>query len=141
MGISIAVAALVRDGRVLMVHRHPQRQAYPDSWGLSGGHVEPGESPRQAVIRECSEEIGVQIDQPRPIPMTVNDPSVQMHAFLVTQWTGEPYNAAPAEHDDLRWFSARELLSVKHAHPEALPAILRAIEIATDGPNEPAGAP
>lgn len=137
MVILIAVAALVRDGQVLMVHRHPQRQAYPDSWALSGGHVEPGESPRQTVSRELSEELGVQIRDPRPISMTVDHPSLRMHAFLVTQWTGEPYNAAPAEHDDLRWFSASELVSVRHAHPEALPAILRAMQVAAGDPYEP----
>ena len=56
--IPIAVAALVRDGLVLLVHRHPLRQWYPDCWDLVGGHVEPGESPREAVIRECFEELG-----------------------------------------------------------------------------------
>jgi 8-oxo-dGTP diphosphatase len=131
MVIQIA-AALVRDSRVLMVHRHPQRLAYPDSWGLSGGHVETGESPRDAVIRECQEEIGVQIHDALPLTMVVDDPNVRMHAFLVTQWTGEPHNIAPEEHDDLRWFSTDELMPVKHAHPEALPDIIRAIQMAAD---------
>ena len=107
--IPIAVAALVRDGLVLMVHRHPCRQWYPDCWDLVGGHVEDRELPREAVIRECFEELGVHVHDPVPITMTATDLTLEVHAFLVTQWDGEPVNSAPDEHDDLRWFSPSEL--------------------------------
>ena len=72
--IPIAVAALVRDGQVL-VHRHPSREWYPDCWDLVGGHVQMGESPQQAVIRECLEEFGVRSHDPMPIPMATTTPS------------------------------------------------------------------
>lgn len=130
MTVDIAVAALVRDREVLMVHRHSRRQAYPDRWALPGGHVETGESPGHAVDRECAEELGVRIDETRPIAMAVNDPNVRMHAFPVTHWTGEPCNTAPEEHDDLRWFTIDELANLEHAHPETVSALVRAIQIA-----------
>ena len=44
-------AALLRDGRVLLVHRHPLRENYPDCWDLPGGHVESGETPTEAARR------------------------------------------------------------------------------------------
>jgi 8-oxo-dGTP pyrophosphatase MutT (NUDIX family) len=128
--IPIAMALLVRDGRALLVHRGPSRQAYPDRWGLAGGHVEPGELPHQAVGRECLEELGVHIEAPRLIPMTVADRTIETHAFLVTRWEAEPFNAAPEEHDDLRWFSPGELATLTLAHPECLPDILNAIQSA-----------
>lgn len=93
--VPIAVAALVREGRVLMVHRHPERRWYPDCCDLVGGHIEPGETPAQAVIRECAEEIGVRVSDPRPFPMAFADPGIAMSAFLVTEWVGEPVNTAP----------------------------------------------
>jgi 8-oxo-dGTP pyrophosphatase MutT (NUDIX family) len=130
--ISITVAALVRDGLVLLVHRHPSRRWYPDCWGLVGGHVESGESLHQAVSRECLEELGVNVHDPLPIPMTVDDPTLDMHAFLVTRWEGEPVNAAPEEHDDLRWFQPSDLADLKMAHPASLPSILSAVQVATD---------
>ncbi len=111
----IAVAALVRDGLVLMVHRHPMRRAYPDCWDLVGGHIDSGESPHRAVSREGREELGVYIHDLLPIPMTVSDPTLAMHAFLVTRWEGEPVNAAPDEHDDLRWFRPRDLADLELA--------------------------
>ncbi len=132
--IPIAVAALVRDGLVLLVHRHPSRRWYPDCWDLVGGHVEPGESPDQAVRRECLEELGVHIHDPRPIPMTVTDPALAMHAFYVTRWEGEPVNAAPEEHDDLRWFRPGDLADLTMAHPASLSSILSAVQLATDQP-------
>ena len=52
-------------GLVLLVHRHPLREWYPDCWDLVGGHVEKGESPGEAVIRECLEELGVHLSAAR----------------------------------------------------------------------------
>ena len=130
--IPIAVAALVSDGLVLLVHRHPRRRWYPDCWDLVGGHVDPGESPHQAVSRECLEELGVHIHDPRPIPMTVSDPTLDMHAFLITRWDGEPVNAAPEEHDDVRWFRPCDLAGLTMAHPASLSGILSAVQVATD---------
>ena len=56
------------------------------------------------MVRDCLEQLGVRIHDPRSIPMSFGDPTLDMHAFLVTRWDGEPANTAPEEHDDLRWF-------------------------------------
>ena len=109
------------------MHRHPLREWYPDCWDLVGGHVEAGESPHEAVIRECFEELGVHVHDPLPIPMPFNDPTLDVHAFLVARWDGEPVNSAPQEHDDLRWFRPTELSRLKLAEPGALPSILSAV--------------
>ena len=117
MSPAIAVAALVRDGRVLMVHRRPDRLWYPDCWDLVGGHIEPGESPELAVVRECAEEINIRVLDLRPMPMTITDPAIEMHAFVIDRWDGEPVNAAPDEHDGLGWFGPAELRRLTLAHP------------------------
>jgi 8-oxo-dGTP pyrophosphatase MutT (NUDIX family) len=132
--VSIAVAALVRDGLVLLVHRHPSRQRYPHCWDLVGGHVESGELPHEAVSRECLEELGVHVHDPLPVPMTVSDPMLEMHAFLVTRWDGEPVNAAPDEHDDLRWFRPSDLARLTMANPDGLASIVSAVQVATGAP-------
>lgn len=129
----ISVAALVRDGLVLLVHRHPSRRWYPDCWDLVGGHVEPGELPREAVRRECLEELGVYVHDPVPFPMATSDPTLELHAFFVTRWDGEPANAAPEEHDDLRWFRPSELGDLELAHPAARSSIVSAVQVATTG--------
>ncbi len=113
----IAVAALVRDGKVLLGHRHPLRRWYPGCWDLIGGHVETGESPEQALRRECREEIAVELVKIRPVPIDLADPGLETHAFLVTDWRGTPVNAAPEEHDALDWFSLSDLRELTLADP------------------------
>lgn len=125
--IAIAVAALVRDGHVLMAHRTPERRWYPDCWDLVGGHIEAQESPEQAVIRECIEELGIRILDPRPLPMAMTDPAIEMHAFLVRSWEGEPVNAAPDEHDQLDWFGPAELSRLRLSDAALLPVLLKVL--------------
>ena len=124
------MAALVHDGRLLLVHRHPQRANYPDCWDLPGGHVEPGETPQEAIRRECREELAIEILDASPVPMTVSDPALEKHAFIVTTWQGQPMNVAPEEHDDLRWFTADELPSLTISDPASLADLVNAFGVA-----------
>jgi 8-oxo-dGTP diphosphatase len=48
---------VVRDGRVLLVHR-----ARYDDWSLPKGKLEPGESWEAAAVREVREETGLRCD-------------------------------------------------------------------------------
>ncbi|MGW0432396.1 NUDIX domain-containing protein [Micromonospora sp. NPDC003197] len=55
----VAAGALFFDteGRVLLV-----KPTYVNHWEIPGGHVEPGESPRVACIREIQEELDLTVD-------------------------------------------------------------------------------
>ena len=45
-----------REDRYLVVHRAPEYEAY---WHLVSGGVEPGETAREAALRELDEEVGL----------------------------------------------------------------------------------
>ena len=129
MKVEIALAGLVHNDKLLLGHRHPARRWYPDCWDLIGGHIEVGESPEQAVRRECREEIGVDVSELQPVHVELTDPALVPHAFLVTGWVGRPVNAAPDEHDALGWFTARDFPRLRLADPRYyawLPTLLTA---------------
>lgn len=56
-----AVAAgvlYVCEGKVLLLKRSDDAADYPGTWGFPAGHVEAGESPLLAALRESREEVG-----------------------------------------------------------------------------------
>jgi 8-oxo-dGTP diphosphatase len=63
--IEVAIAILPYDGKFLMQLRdNIPTILYPGLWGLFGGHIEAGETPEIAVVREVIEEIGFEITTP-----------------------------------------------------------------------------
>ncbi|SEC31566.1 mutator mutT protein [Nocardioides exalbidus] len=113
--VEVVVGALVRDGQVLLVHRRPDKHAFPGTWDLPGGVVEAGESELDALERELREELGVEADTSTTSLMCrVDLGTAHLAAWLVPDWAGEPANAAPEEHDDLGWFGLDELPPLVH---------------------------
>jgi len=115
----VVVGALVREGRVLLVHRRPDKRAYPDLWDLPGGVMEFGESELGALTRELHEELGVQIStgSASHLCRLTAGPAVKpalLSAWLVRAWQGTPANVAPEEHDDIGWFDLEELPPLAH---------------------------
>ncbi len=116
---TVVVGALVRDGRVLLVHRRPDKHAYPDLWDLPGGLMEAGESELDALGRELHEELGVQVTTGSATHLTrlrIGAPAspALLSAWLVRDWQGTPSNVAPEEHDDLAWFDLEALPPPPH---------------------------
>ena len=48
----------VRGNKVLLLKRGDDQADYPGYWGFPAGHIEEGESPEQAALRESFEEVG-----------------------------------------------------------------------------------
>ncbi|MGI8522393.1 MAG: NUDIX domain-containing protein [Nocardioides sp.] len=115
----VVSGALVRGGRVLLVHRSPSRRAYPGLWDLPGGHIEAGESELGALTRELHEELGVHISVGSVVHLCrlnagSGEESVLLSAWLVGEWHGTATNVAPDEHDEIRWFLPGELPTLAH---------------------------
>ena len=49
-------------GRLLLQERDEHAPIDPDRWGLSGGHLEPGEAPESGAYRELEEETGIRLE-------------------------------------------------------------------------------
>ena len=98
-----------------MCHRHPHRQWYPDIWDLPGGHIEHCEQPEQALVRELREELGIVVDPAGldPSATLTPEPGLTIHVWVVRAWSGEVSNLAPAEHDELGWFTPLEVAELE----------------------------
>lgn len=113
------VAAILQSGdRVLLCHRAPDRQWYPDVWDFPGGHVEDGERPEQALRRELIEEIGVDVGvvADAPVLHLIDDRTgFDLIVWHVTSWTGTVQNCQLEEHDEVSWRAEAELRDLDYA--------------------------
>ncbi|NIJ10728.1 8-oxo-dGTP diphosphatase [Saccharomonospora amisosensis] len=106
--VVIVGAALVRDHAVLA-----QQRAYPADmagrWELPGGRVEPGETEREALRRECVEELGVEVvvhgRLGEDVPLS---PGTVLRVFTATLVSASARPRA-VEHSALRWVDAAGL--------------------------------
>lgn len=85
---------LERDGRYLMLHRiSKENDENRDKWIGVGGHVEPGESPEDCLVREVREETGLTLTSYRfrGLVTFVSDQWGTEYLCLYTAdgWTGE----------------------------------------------------
>lgn len=56
----VAAAIIESEGKILVTRRKPDTH-HPDLWEFPGGKVESGEDPKDAVVREIREELGMEI--------------------------------------------------------------------------------
>jgi 8-oxo-dGTP diphosphatase len=107
--INAAGGVVVKDGRVLLVHR-PRY----DDWSFPKGKLDPGETFEVAALREVEEETGVRCSLGRELPATRYE--VSGLPKLVRYWLMTPKAETPfvpnAETDELRWVTPEEALAL-----------------------------
>lgn len=117
--IRYTLCFLTRDDYILMLHR--QKPPNQGLWNGVGGHLEPGESPHDCVIREVREETGFQITQALFAGLLTWDgfeiPAGGLYIFTAQSPAGEPILCSEGE---LAWkprdwvFSSPEVVSNIH---------------------------
>ena len=103
-------------------------------WSLPKGHIEPGETPEQAAIREVKEETGIESEIDKSLGVIdfwfmASGKRIHktVHHFLFKEVGGQ---IAPqvSEVDDVRWFPLDEIVS-KLAYPDEKKLIARSKEL------------
>ncbi len=101
--VTQVVAALIWDGDRFMICQRPAHKARGLLWEFVGGKVEPGETKEAALIRECREELAIELDV-GAVYMEVDhvypDITIRLILFHASIAQGQPQKL---EHNDIQW--------------------------------------
>jgi 8-oxo-dGTP diphosphatase len=107
-------AVVVRGGLVVVGRRRGSHGA--GSWAFPGGKVEPGEDPRDVVVRELDEETGLRAVRVEPIAWTsdlLTHGEDTLHFItlhhLVEVARGEPVVREADKVEDWRWVACDDI--------------------------------
>jgi len=114
----ITGSAIVVGERGVVLHRHKRL----NMWLQPGGHVEAGETPAEAALREAQEETGLAVRHPKSGPWLVHldvHPGPRGHTHLDVRYVvyGEDAEPAPAEGEsqEVGWFGWDEAIEMSDA--------------------------
>lgn len=103
------VAALIWEGDRFLAARRPAHKARGLLWEFVGGKVEEGETKEAALIRECREELGIELSVGNAYTEVTHvypDLSVHLTLFHASIAQGTPQLL---EHCELRWITPAEI--------------------------------
>ncbi|NHC45764.1 (deoxy)nucleoside triphosphate pyrophosphohydrolase [Motilibacter aurantiacus] len=136
----VVVAVALLRGRALLAARRSFPPELAGGWELPGGKVEPGERDEDALVRECAEELGVEVRLGRRVgadwPL---GPGRVLRVWTGTLGAGEPQPLQ--DHDLLRWLPAGSWHQVEWLPADApIVAALEALVLQEPG-DEPGDEP
>lgn len=103
------VAALIRQNDKFLICQRPAHKARGLLWEFVGGKVEPDETKKQALIRECKEELAITVSVGNVFMDVLHeytDLTVHLTLFRASIAEGTPQML---EHNDIRWITPREI--------------------------------
>ena len=106
--VTEVVAALIQDGDRFLACQRPAEKARGLLWEFVGGKVEPGETRRQALVREVREELGVTLEAGDVFLETTHrypDLTIHLTVYRAVIREGIPRKL---EHNDIRWLTPEE---------------------------------
>ncbi|MBF0492046.1 MAG: 8-oxo-dGTP diphosphatase MutT [Deltaproteobacteria bacterium] len=123
--IEVAAAIIKKEGRYLITKRL-KKSHLGHFWEFPGGKVERQETPEQCVIRECLEEIDVEVKPTQlfeELTHSYPEVSLKLYFFLCDLVSGTPKTIECA---DLKWVYPEELKD--YPFPEADLEIIQRLE-------------
>ncbi len=119
---------LIKDGAVLLMHRIKHGHEF---YCIPGGHIDPGETPEHAALRELKEETTLDVQGPLELFMQLTNHGRTEYYFLapagfsgMVELDGEEKERnQPDNSYELRWISVFHLPALT-LHPQELHAKL-----------------
>jgi 8-oxo-dGTP diphosphatase len=130
----VAVGVILNNGRVLACQRK-RTVRYPLKWEFPGGKIEPGETARDALVRELREELAIEA-VPGELLLShewvyrngsqnpEQDGRFHVTYFIVRSFAGEPLNHT---FEDIRWVTPVTLqdMDILEGNREAVALLLK----------------
>ena len=129
--LAAACALVDVDGRVL-VTRRPEGKTMAGLWEFPGGKIETGELPEQSLIRELSEELGIDVNVACLAPLAFASHSYSDFHLLMPLWICRRWDGVVTakEGQALAWVRPQRLKEYKMP-PADEPLIPHLIELLT----------
>lgn len=109
MSVTEVVAALIWDENRFMICQRPPHKSRGLLWEFVGGKVEAGETPEDALVRECREELAVEIMVNGKFSEVVHVyPDLTVHLTLFHAQIVQGL-VQLLEHVDLKWITVEEI--------------------------------
>ena len=105
-----ASVAIMDGDRILMVQE--EKPSLHGRWNLPGGHVDHGESPNDAAVREAQEEVGLDLTMAGIVGVYANPKSIR---FVYRAETNGKTPVAGDEILAVRWVALDDLLAMRDA--------------------------
>jgi len=104
------VGAVIRRGNAYLVGQRPAGKSQGGLWEFIGGKIEPGETPEEALARECREELGLEIQNEKIVDAVVHEyPEKTVHLTLLACEPRPGSVPRALEHQDIRWATPDEM--------------------------------
>ena len=115
----IGVTAFIKNGEKVLIVKRPQDASFlPDYFELPGGHVEFGETPEEALIREVKEEVSLDIEPQKPystfsyISSNGNKHTIDIQ-YIVNVINDNQEPKLSEEHESFAWITENEINNFK----------------------------
>ena len=110
------VGAIIKDGDRYLVGQRPANKAQGGMWEFMGGKIEPGETPEQALARECREELAIEIENEQIIDSVIHEyPEKTIRLTLISCSPKSGSVPKALEHQQIRWVTRAEMDSLEFA--------------------------
>ena len=104
------VGAIIRDGDRYLVGQRAANKSQGGLWEFMGGKIELGETPEQALARECREELALEIEDEHIIDSVVHEyPEKTIRLTLISCSPKSGSIPKALEHQQIRWVTRAEM--------------------------------
>ena len=103
-------AAVIWQGDKFLICQRPREKYCGLLWKFPDGKIEPGETPEQALARECREELALEIENERIIGSVMHEYPEKTIRLTLIECSPKPGSIPKAlEHQQIRWVSRAEM--------------------------------